>query len=99
MAEVAIHLDSLNYGGYATTVDKGRQKVAAARAYAALVYREVTPTLEFWSPVVPAGRQTALAQLDVELVTNEAFTGRVNELADRARQHTKMTGDDAYRLL
>ena len=47
MAEVAIHLDSLNYGGSGQTVRKIEQKVEAARSYAKQVYRDVTPTVEF----------------------------------------------------
>jgi hypothetical protein len=99
MAEVAIHLDSLNYGGYVKTVDKVSQKVRAAREYAEQVYRDVTPTVEFWSPVVPAGLVSALASVEVDLIVNAEFTARVNELASRAKGHTKMTGDDAYRFL
>jgi hypothetical protein len=99
MAEVAIHLDGLNYGGYTTTVEKVASKVAAARAYAAQVYLDVTPTVELWSPVVPSGLVTALAGLDVDLVVNSEFTDRVNNLARLARAHTKTTGDDAYRFL
>ena len=99
IAEVAVHLDSLNYGGSQKTVQKVAQKVAAARAYAAQVYRDVIPTVEFWSPVVPAGLVSALGGVDVTLVVNDIFTDRVNELADRAKRHTKMTGDDAYRFL
>jgi hypothetical protein len=99
MAEVAIHLDSLNYGGYIKTVAKVTQKVAAAHEYAAQVYRDVTPTVEFWSPVVPSGLVSALADVDVDLVVNNEFTARVNELAGLAMKHTKTTGDDAYRFL
>jgi hypothetical protein len=99
MAEVAVHLDSLDYGGYVKTVSKISQKVAAARTYATLVYRDVTPTVEFWSPVVPSGLVSALADVDVKLVVNHEFTARVNELAALARKHTKLTGDDAYRFL
>jgi len=99
MAEVAIHLDSLNYGGYAKTVDKVSTKVAAARAYASQVYRDVTPTVELWSPVVPSGLVSALAAVEVDLIVNDDFTARVNGLAELAKAHTKMTGDDAYRFL
>jgi hypothetical protein len=99
MAEVAIHLDSLNYGGYAKTVDKVSTKVAAARTFAAQVYRDVTPTVELWSPVVPSGLVVALANVQVDLVVNGDFTARVNTLAELAMGHTKMTGDDAYRFL
>jgi hypothetical protein len=99
MAEVAIHLDGLNYGGYAKSVAKVASKVAAARAYAAQVYRDVAPTVELWSPVVPSGLVSALAGVDVDLVVNDEFTDRVNAVAQLAGAHTKLTGDDAYRFL
>jgi hypothetical protein len=101
LAEVAIHLDGLNYAGGTNkqTVDRVAKKVAAGRAYAAQIYRDITPTVELWSPVVSAGLVSALSNIDVDLIVNEDFTARVNELADLARQHTKLTGDDAYRFL
>jgi hypothetical protein len=101
LAEVAIHLDGLNYGGgtNAQTVNKVAEKVAAARTYAAQVYRDITPTVELWSPVVPAGLVAALVSVEVDLIVNGDFTARVNELAGLASQHTTLTGDDAYRFL
>jgi hypothetical protein len=75
------------------------QKVAAARAYAAEVYRDITPTVELWSPVVPAGLVAALSSVDVDLIVNDGVTARVNELAGLASWHTTLTGDDAYRFL
>lgn len=99
MAEVAIHLDSLNYGGYPRTVAKIAKKVAAARTYSALVYRDLTPAVELWSPVVPIGLVAALSKVDVDLVVNDEFTMRVNELAGIAAKSTKTTGDDAFRFL
>jgi hypothetical protein len=76
----------LNYGGYAKSVAKVASKAAAARAYAAQVYRDVTPTVELWSPVVPSGLVSALAAVDVDLVVNDEFTSRVNYLARQARE-------------
>jgi hypothetical protein len=99
MAEVAVHLESLNYGGQAKTVAKIATKVAAARTYASEVYTDLTPTVEFWSPVVASGLVSELKKLDVVLVVNDDFTSRVNELAKLAKGHTKTTGDDAYRFL
>ena len=99
VAEVAIHLNSLDYGGYGVTVERVSSKVDAARAFIAQVYRDVTPTIELWSPVVPLGLLSALASVDVDLIVNEGFTSRLNELASLASSHTKLTGDDAYRFL
>jgi hypothetical protein len=73
--------------------------VAAARTYASEVYKDLTPTVEFWSPIVASGLVKELGTLDVVLVVNDEFTDRVNELASLAKSHTKTTGDDAYRFL
>jgi hypothetical protein len=80
LAEVAIHLDGLNYGGgtNAQTVHNVAQKVAAARAYAAQVYQDITPTVELWSPVVSARLVAALSNVEVDLIVNGDFTARVS---------------------
>jgi len=99
LAEVAVHLEGLNYGGYQRTASKVAQKIAAARSYADQVYPTATRHFEFWSPVVPAGLVALLQQIEVDLVINAAFTDRVNELAASAAGHTRLTGDDAFRFL
>jgi len=99
LAEVALHLDSLNYGGYTQTVHKVATKVATAREYADNTYSGRPSTVEFWAPQVPSGLGVLLAELDVELVINEEFTRRVNLLAARAASSTKQFGDDAFRFL
>lgn len=99
VAEVAVHLEGLNYGGYPTTATKIRTKIDAARHYASDVYKGATITYEFWSPVVPSGLVAMIEDVDIHLVANADFTARVNELAHRAKAHTAHTGDDAYRFL
>jgi hypothetical protein len=101
LAEVTIHLDGLNYAGgtNAQTVDVVAKKVAAARRYAGHVHRDIKPTIELWSPVVPSGLVSALANVDIDLIINDGFTARVNELACLAKDHTSLTGDDAHRFL
>lgn len=99
LAEVAVHLDDLNYGGYSQTVTKVATKVATAREYADNTYRGHQSTVEFWAPRVPSGLGALLAELDVELVINEEFTRRVNLLAALAASSTKQFGDDAFRFL
>jgi Holliday junction resolvase-like predicted endonuclease len=99
LVEVAVHLDNLNYGGYAQTVTKIAAKVATAREYASNTYQGFEPSIQFWSPRVPSGLAEMLEELDVELVVNEDFTSRVNELAALASTRTKQSGDDAFRFL
>ncbi len=99
LGEVAVHLDSLNYGGYARTTNKIAAKVAAARRYAAEVYPAAKVTVELWSPVVPSGLLEPLAGTGAALVVNGEFTTRVGELLDQARASTRTTADPAFRLL
>lgn len=101
LAEVAVHLDGLNYGGYQRTVAKIGQKVDSARSYAMQVYPQAKRTVEFWSPVVPAGLTQQLVDTlpHVHFVINDEFTQRVNELAAIARTSTSLSGDDAFRML
>lgn len=102
-AEVAIHLESLNYGGYPKSAAKVSAKMRAAREFISRVYVDSVPTLEFWSPIVPKGLVALLSDLgeehDFRLVANHEFTERIQTLVDRAREHTKVTGEPAYRML
>ncbi|GAA1740536.1 hypothetical protein GCM10009809_40050 [Isoptericola hypogeus] len=100
IAEVAIHLDDLNYGGNAKSVETVRRKVDRALQYARNVYNEDSPTVEFWSPKVPPGIVSGLEAFeDITLVLNHEFTRRVNELAAIAGKSTKQYGDDGFRFL
>lgn len=99
LIEVAIHLDGLNYGGYEQTVMKITSKVVAAREYADDIYRDAKPTVEFWSPNVPSGLVARLRGIDVDLVANDDFTSRINELAASASKTTKLSGEDGFRML
>jgi hypothetical protein len=100
LAEVATHLDGLNYGGYAQTTKKITDKVVAARAYAAKLYPEAEVTVELWSPIVPRGLLAQLAKTGVdEVVANDGYTDRIRELVAEARKASSLTGDDAFRLL
>lgn len=99
MAEVAVHLDGLKYGGYENTALKIATKVATAREYATEIYVDSPSVIEFWSPYVPSGLVTLLEQVDVELVVNHDFTDRINELAELASRGTKRYGDEGFRFL
>lgn len=99
LAEVAVHLEGLNYGGYERTAGKVRTKVAAALDYAGEIYPQAECAVEFWSPVVPAGLVKLLADCGATLVVNDTFTDRLQQLIDEARSTTKTTGEPAFRLL
>jgi hypothetical protein len=99
LAEVAVHLEGLNYGGYHQTAEKVAAKVAAAQRYAQLIYPEADTVVELWSPVVPSGLVTLLEPVVPHLVVNATFTARVEELLGKAAGATRMSGDPAFRLL
>jgi len=102
LAEVAVHLNGLDYGGsggYAATAAKVATKTAAARRYAAEVYPDALVCIELWSPIVPRGLLHRLREVEVELVVNETFTDKVADLLREAGSGTRLTGDPAFRLL
>lgn len=81
------------------TVTKVRTKMASARAYADAIYPNADVTVEVWSPVVPSGLVSQLVGCGGELVVNQRFADCVQELLNQARASTKLSGDDAFRLL
>jgi hypothetical protein len=99
LAEVATHLDGLNYGGYDKSLSKIKAKLKAACRYAHEIYPHADATIEVWAPIVPSGLVTKLADCGGSLIANDTFTARVRELLSRARKTTKPSGDDAFRLL
>lgn len=100
LAEVATHLDGLNYGGgNAQTAAKITTKVQAARSYAQQVYPEAEHVVELWSPIVPSGLVSLMNDTGIAVVANEAYTDRIRELVAEARKASSLTGDDAFRLL
>jgi hypothetical protein len=102
IAEVSIHLDGLNYGvSAAKTVEKIAKKIQIARRYASRVYGPVPTTVELWAPFASKLMVARLRQdvEDLQLVMNEEFTDRVNQLAALAAKATTLSGHEAFRFL
>ena len=102
LCEVTTHLDGLQYGTYATTIQRVKDKFKRQQAYA----RKHLPQFKkvhymFWSPVVRVGALTkALAQIDgLQFVINEAYTACVRELEAKAKETTRDTGNPFFRGL
>jgi Holliday junction resolvase-like predicted endonuclease len=75
-------------------------KYARQKAFAERHFKGQKTVFEVWSPVVPSGIVTQLAQLEgLSLVANAEYSKRVWELAELARTYTATTGNDAFRLL
>lgn len=103
LCEVVTHIRGLDYGkGYEDTVERVRVKLAKQRQYAT----ENLPTqlgkhaFMLWSPVVPKGLRERLEGITgLELIINQEYTRRVDELRDQARKITHDVGNPAFRLL
>lgn len=59
-----------------------------------------------WSPYVPKGILTEGLEkiqkelkIDIELVINEVYTKKINELRNKAKEDTKDRGEPFYRAL
>lgn len=100
LCEVSTHLDGLNYGD--GTIERIRSKLKHQRGYAASVLSSFkVHRFMLWSPRVAVGAKTkALSEIDdLELVVNEAYTARVNQLRALARETTKDIGNPFFRSL
>ena len=102
LCEVATHLDGLNYGSYAETLDRVTKKHGRQREYAGRYLGDFACRhFMLWSPRVPVGKLLqGLDQIDgLDLVVNETYAERVAELRQRARRTTRQTGNRFFRAL
>jgi len=104
LCEVTTHVRGALYGTYQKTLDKIRVKFERDKVFADKILKDFPARhYMFWSPVVPKGKLTLkLKELeghDVELVVNEKYAERIEELRKVAREKKNDTGNDAFRLL
>lgn len=104
LCEVVTHVRGLLYGkgkGYKGTVERIRKKIKRQKTYARLQLSQFkTHRFMLWSPVVPKGLATSLRRIpNVELVINENYTQRIEELRQKARSEAQDTGNPAFRVL
>ena len=99
-AEVATHILNLGYGGYDSTVRRVTEKSARAAAFLQANFPEHERRVAFWSPRVPSGLTQQLTLVaDLELVINDEYSWRLQDLIGRARSDAAATSNSAYRLL
>ncbi|WP_274434767.1 hypothetical protein [Alicyclobacillus sp. ALC3] len=103
LCEVTTHPQGALYGNSADeTTNRIIKKHKWQRQYAKQ-YLNTFSTLrfQFWSPYVPLGRTTrALSEMQIlEMIINEDYTSRVNELRDLARATRRDTGNPVFRTL
>ena len=103
LCEVTTHLDGLKYqSGKRTTIESVRNKYAQLREYADTHLPRVFPKRHFmfWSPVVSAGIEMELKEIDgLELVINKDYTAYVRLLQELAKKGTYDTGNPTFRVL
>lgn len=108
LAECTTHLGGVLFaGGPEAGLAKLKRKFAVSAAYAKLLQErtELKPELAFWSPKVPKGLLERRGELEdavgrpIEMVVNETYTDRVNQLIDTASRRMNVTGNDFYRTL
>lgn len=107
LCEVATHLGGLNYGeGKEHTIKTLSKKIKAFHDYGTKTLPESRIICMFWSPYVPVGYLTKSLEkmkrqfdFNVELIINEEYTSRVNELKERAKRETRKRGEPFFRVL
>ena len=96
---------------YQNTLERLLQKFEADHSYVTRVFDTTDEyVFQLWSPVVPQGTLTdGLAELqdvfengtghELELVINEEYSNRIDELREKASKDKKQYGEPAFRLL
>jgi hypothetical protein len=108
LAECTTHLGGLLYtGGSDASVAKLKRKFTLSSAYAQIIEErtELKPMLAFWSPKVPKAVIDRIREVEdaanrpIEVVANDAYSHRVDQLVQVASLRTTRTGNDFYRTL
>jgi hypothetical protein len=102
VCEVTTHLEGLNYGTYDLTLRRLEEKSKRQRIYAQKNLKHFN-TIHFmlWSPVVRRGKITHELEkiTGLELVINEEYGRRIEELQEMAARMTRDTGNPFFRIL
>lgn len=104
---VVTHLRGMLYsGGNIATLKKLKKKFQAVEEYSESIFPNFEKIMMLWSPYVPRGMLTEglediqkELEINIELVINEVYTQKINELRDRAKEDTKGRGEPFYRAL
>lgn len=102
LCEATTHIKGALYKNNEYTVKKILEKYTRQKKYAKKYLRDF-PDRRYmlWSPVVPRGFITEeLSKFrGLELVINETYTDRINELREIAKMETKDTNNPFFRVL
>lgn len=99
LCEVTTHIRGMNNPSRRPAARRVAEKVERARAFADDVFPKAEHHFEVWSPRVRPGILKELRDLDVELIVNDEYTRRIQELIDVARGNPSTTGEAAFRFL
>ena len=105
LCEVTTHIRGLYYGDYNKTVEKIIRKFHNQKRYAKSIFSRFCPEFMFWSPIVQQAVVNQLHQqiqskgILLQLIINEEYTARINELIAKAKKQTQATNNPAFRML
>jgi hypothetical protein len=101
ICEVITHLDGIQYGSNAETLQRIKDKHERQRWYAREHLPGFEPVFMLWAPVVPRGFLTEnLKTIEgLDLYINGAYKDRVDELREDARGTTRDIGNSFFRVL
>lgn len=104
---VVTHLRGMLYsGGNKETLRKLKKKFKVVKKYSESIFPDFRKRIMLWSPYVPKGILTKGLEdiqndlkINIELVINEVYTRKIDELRDKAKEDTKDRGEPFYRAL
>jgi hypothetical protein len=102
LCEVITHIRGILYKDNETTVRRIAAKFEKQKRYAGERLRHLAEhRFMLWSPIVPKGYLTEnLVRIEgLELIINEEYARRIDQLRQHARTSTHDVGNPAFRLL
>jgi len=102
LCEVTTHILGLRYGDYEATYQRLLEKHQRQQMYANKYLKDfILIKYMFWSPIVPEGDLTdKLKSIEgLELIINDEYTKRIDELKKAAKDITQDTGNPFFRTL
>jgi len=102
ICEVVTHLGGINYGSYDETIKRIHKKHQRQKQYARKHLSQF-PNRFFmlWSPRIPVGKLSDRLEkiVGLELIINETYTEKVDELREKARKSTADINNPFFRTL
>jgi len=108
--EVVTHLNGIGYGNYQESFERLEKKFTHHKEEIENLFDSVDEyRYQLWSPNVQPGLTDRLPKLadvfeeddtmELELITNEIYAGKIDELRNEAASTTAQYGETAFRIL